>query len=182
MRRKNVALVIFLAFFCSVAVAIAYFSYRSNTPLGTFTTGYAEIDVSASDGEIANMLPGGTTEVEVVVTNTGTVPVHLRTIFSGSWDQAGLDAQMFDVVSLQRDTGSGWQLVPTPVDLDTFVYFSPQGDAGNLEVVQPAEVVRYLATLQLKSEVGNEYMNSVFTSLVTVEAKQAEEQSSWPEL
>lgn len=180
MRRKNVALVVFLAFFCSVAVAIAYFSYRANTPLGTFSTGYAEIDVSATDGQITNMLPGGSTEVEVVVTNTGTVPVHLRTLFSGTWDDPGLDPSTFSVTALQRDTGSGWQQVAAPVMLDAFVYHSPLGLEDGLEVLEPNEVIRYLATLQLSPAAGNEYMNSIFSSQVTVEAKQAQAESSWP--
>ncbi len=180
MRRKNVAFVIFLAFFCSVAVAIAYFSYKTDTPLGTVGTGYAEINVVASDTQIANLLPGDTTDIEVTVSNTGTVPVHIRSILSGSWNDASLDSDVFDITSLQRDTGAGWEIVQSSVDFNTYFYFSQNGSETDLEIVQPGAQVKYLATLQLQSSVGNEYMNNVFESQVTVEAKQAEAQSSWP--
>ena len=91
LKRKMITsvLVLVAAIGITIGGVAAFFSDMDRTPTNRFTGGIVNINANETlipgPTEIDDWTPGDPVEEEYEIKNTGTVPIFLRTSFTGSW-------------------------------------------------------------------------------------------------
>ena len=161
----------------------AFFSDNETSSNNAFSAGSLEISLTDQNADsafvneniISNWAPGQEALVNFDVKNTGTLPLHLKGAASGTWGNPALDGQnMVRVIEVERWNGSGWETIVSNSSgiLGDFYYTDTGTSAGNYFVVAPDERAQFQLTVLFDEDAGNDFETGVFTSSLSVDAKQ----------
>lgn len=160
----------------------AYFSASANSPNNIFTSGTLEVNVDEVNSmTVSNMRPGDSNLIEFDVQNTGTLPIQVKGFLAGEWGDQTLDSNVFEILSIQRATQEGWQLLSSQsLAVGEEFFLSNDLSENNLSLLQPGEQASLRVLLKLSDSTSDSYQNQTFSTSLHVAAKQAVEASSWP--
>ncbi|MBI4037482.1 hypothetical protein HY382_00350 [Candidatus Curtissbacteria bacterium] len=173
-----------------VGATFAFFSDTEISTGNTFTAGTLEVDITdqnadtlfESEAIVGNWAPGDQSFVNFDVKNVGTLPVNLRGFAAGSWGTNELDSQnMVRVVQVERWDGSSWvNIQSNPSGIIGYFYWSPDGTNTALYTVNAGDRAQLRLTVEFDEDAGNDFQGQTFTSSLQVEAKQLNDNTTWP--
>lgn len=168
----------------------AYFTATDTSTGNTFATGNMNVSITDQNADTdfvneqlaTNWQPGEERTVNFDVKNTGSLPIHLRGLATGTWGDTGLDSQnKVKVTKVERWNGSSWETLTTnPSGITGYFYYSSNGADGGTFIEVPAnERAQLQLTVVLDSTAGNDFQGEIFTSTITVEARQTTPGATW---
>lgn len=163
----------------------AYFTDTASSPNNQFTSGKMEIAVDQSStmthetaSPITNWQPGEEKFVRFDVVNNGTLPVNLQGAAFGKWGNGtnpDLLPEMVKVVKAEywNDTNGTWRVITSnPNGFEGVLYYAPDNNLGNLQVLQPSQREQFRLTVKLDETADNLYEDRTYNATVQIQAKQ----------
>ena len=166
----------------AIGATKAYFTSYSQSPDNVFTSGSLVIDILQDEVlNISNWKPGETYTLDFSVSNTGSLPVHLKGYLAGEWSSTQLESSVVEILSIEREVSGSWQTVNTAsLGVGEEFFLSPDGLDGSLELLEPNEATHFRFVVGLSPITSDEYQLETFVSSLHVAAKQAEFGAAWP--
>lgn len=185
--KKIVFSLAFIALVLAVTVGAtrAFFSDTEISSGNTFSAGTLAISLTTPNGALpysfTNMAPGQVQTVLYNVNNTGSLPVHLRALTSGTWGDLALSDTLMKVTSIEIDEGAGAgfsTLITNQNGITGPVCYSNDGTcAGTLRTLASGATLKFRLTNSFDSSAGNAYQGRTYTASTTIDAKQTENPS-----
>ncbi|MDP2593684.1 MAG: TasA family protein [bacterium] len=167
----------------------AYFTDSKTTGENRFSAGTLSIGVEQTmQGSLPvivnNWAPGESALVQYSVKNTGSLPVHIRSSYTGAWNFSG-DKNLFKVLSVEKfnENNSTWSVLmqnSSGISQNSPVFLSQSGTDSGLTVLSPGQTLNMRLNVLFDPSAGNEYQGKQFSALVAVDAKQTTEGATWP--
>lgn len=171
-----------------VGATFAFFTATDTSTGNTFQTGTMNLSITDQNANTdfqsealgTNWQPGEERIVNFDVKNTGSLPMNIRGFATGTWGDAGLDTEnRVSVEKVERWNGASWEELGTGPHTGYF-YYSPTGGNTALFIVNGGDRAQLQLTVKLDEDAGNNFQGKTFTATLQAEAKQTNDNTSWP--
>lgn len=163
--------------------AFAYFTSQAQATDNTFSAGTLSVNLLdqnqnsafTTEALASNWMPGDETLINFDVRNTGTIPANFSGFATGSWGVPELDAEnAVKVTKVERWNGSAWETLLNESNGITgvFYYTSNGTNTGTAFDVAPGDRAQLQLTVKFDENANDDFQSKVFTSNITVNAKQ----------